>query len=268
MKSKMKMKALLLPLTASAGALAFGLATTPAAKAYTVTPNGRTAGNPVGQQLYDINLDSQNDVGRVLDAASFSLGAGTANKQGKVLTQAILGKAVIEVVNVTQSLLSIKLDVTNDTKNSDTFKASLVSLWFGLKESVTSLNVTDAAGNSITQAVRPANGKAPGGFTGIDVCLFGSVSCKSGGPINGGLLGGGNVDSFTIDIGGNFDIDGDGISTATISDLGAKWRTNNGTYSSNYVVAGVPEPITILGSGAALAFGAFMKRRTSKQSAQ
>lgn len=264
MKKVMESKRLLLPFAASFGALLIGLASSAPAKAYTVTPNGRTAGNPAGQSLYDIGIDSQNDVGRVLDAASFSLGAGTINGQGKELTQSILGNAVVKVVGFSQNLLSLRLDVTNSTKSSESFKASIVSLWFGLEESVTSLNVTNAAGNAIDNYVKPATGRAPGGFKGIDVCLFGGASCNNGGSIKGGLLGGGNTDSFIIDIGGNFDLDGDGISTAVVSDLGAKWKTNNGSYYGNYVVAGVPEPITLLGSGAALAFGAFMKRRSSK----
>ncbi|MGA0200165.1 MAG: hypothetical protein ACO3NK_13810, partial [Prochlorotrichaceae cyanobacterium] len=68
------------------------------AQAYTVIPNGRTAGNPSGQPLNDIILDSRFDQNRILDPITWSLAAGTKTDDGKnTLTQSILARAIVTI---------------------------------------------------------------------------------------------------------------------------------------------------------------------------
>lgn len=259
----MKAKAFALPFLASAGALLLNFTHTSIAQAYSVTPNGRTAGNPRGQALLDIDLDSRHDdVGRTLDPTRLSLSAGTSNVKGDTLTQSVSGNATLKVLDLSRDLLSLEVKVNNNTDTS--FQASIVSLWFGLAQEVTSVALNPNS-NGLVFNKQPTAGRgkkltAPGGFKSIDVCIFAANSC-AGGNVNNGLLAGAS-DTFIVDIFGVFapQNEPDTYGVATISDFGVKWQTQDGSYQ----VAGVPEPITLLGSGAALAFGALMKRRMSK----
>ncbi|MEL7227638.1 MAG: PEP-CTERM sorting domain-containing protein, partial [Cyanobacteria bacterium J06576_12] len=111
----------------------------------------------------------------------------------------------------------------------------------------------------------------PGRGTNAGVCI-GVRGCGGNSvQANEGLLA--LSDSFRLNITGDFGVKdgtatgfGDaGFGVATLTDTGSKWKTHSS--KGGYNVAGVPEPMTILGSGAALAFGALMKRRLSKKQA-
>lgn len=258
----MKIKVFAMSLLASAGAILVTSSNCSVAQAYTVTFNGRTAGNPSGQPLQDIGLDSRFDINRTLDPTIWSLSAGTSNDEGDTLTESILGKAVITVLNLAENVLSLKIDVSNLTNPSDpNYKAAIVGLWFGVTPDATSATLNQ--GNTFDAVRVDPDGNAPGGFKSIDICIYAANNCE-GGNVNQGLQAG-ESDSFIIDIFGNFGVyNADGTyshSAVTISDFGSKWQTDDGSYE----VAGVPEPITILGTGAALGFGVFMKRRTAKR---
>lgn len=252
----MKLKSFIAPLALSAGAVFLNLINVPAAKAYSVNYNGRTAGNPAQQRLVDVGIDSRHDITRQLDSTDFSLQAGSVSTLSNTLT----GNAVMTVLNLQQNLLSLKIKINNDTDAN--FQASITSLWFGIQEKVS--GTTLQGGDTFMNLRANGAGKAPGGFKKIDVCIFGGNTCN-GGNINKGLRSG-ESDTVIVDIAGEFGVnDHNGnylYSTATISDFGVKWQTSDGSYQ----VAGVPEPITVLGSGAALAFGIVMKRRRTQPS--
>ncbi|WP_258823483.1 hypothetical protein, partial [Klebsiella pneumoniae] len=78
------------------------------------------------------------------------------------------------------------------------------------------------------------------GFKGIDICAFAANNC-GGGDIKDGLQAG-SSDTIDLRIMGYFS------SGVTIASYPMKFQTSNGSYS----VAGVPEPITVVGSGLAL----------------
>ena len=247
---------------ASVGAVLITLLNSSVARAYSVTFNGRTAGDPPGQ-LRDIHLHS-GDIGRTLDPTTWSLSAGTKNKDGDTLTENIVGQAVITVLNLTAEFLELSFEVANLTNpTSQGYKAAIVGLWFGVTPDATKAELN--GGTTFKSSRVDPNGNAPGGFKDIDICIYAANNCQ-GGNINRGLQIG-QVDNFKIKIFGDFGVyDSDNTylhSAVTISDFGTKWQTTDGSYA----VAGVPEPMTILGSGAALGFGAFMKRRSSKKRA-
>ena len=254
----MKTKSLVIPFLVSAGALFMALYNPSEAKAYSVTFNGRTAGNPSGQPLRDIGLHS-GDIGRTLDPTIWSLSAGTSNDGGETLTQSILGRAVITVLDLTKDVLKLQFDISNLTDSS--YQAAITGLWFGVTPDATGANFNSSGQTFDAVRVDP-DGNAPGGFKNIDICIYATKNCE-GGKIGDGLQAG-ESDSFIVSIFGNFGVyNPDGTysrSAVTISDLGTKWQTEDGSYQ----VAGVPEPMTILGSGAALGFGAIMKRRAAK----
>lgn len=256
----MNIKAFAVPLLMSVGASLIAISGYSSAHAYTVELNGRTAGNPSGQALRDISVDSKSDIGRTLDPIWLSLSAGTSTDDGSsTLTQDIWGNVVLKVLNLTADKLSLDFKVNNTTDPN--YQAAIVSMWFGLSPDATSATIQD--GETFDRTRVNPNGNAPGGFKKIDVCLFAANNC-SGGNINKGLQAG-EEDSFIVDIFGDFGVyDNSGIYThseVTISDFGAKWQTQDGSFE----VAGVPEPMTILGSGAALGFGVLMKRRNASQ---
>ncbi|NEP20424.1 MAG: cistern family PEP-CTERM protein [Leptolyngbya sp. SIO4C1] len=237
---------------------------TPSAQAYSVVPNGKTAGNPGGQSLNDIRLHS-GDVGRVLDPTKFHLSAGSTNKDGRTLTQDLVGKAVITVMALTKDKLSLQINVSNETKqppNPD-YKMAIMSLWFGVEQPVSSIEIAQA-GNPFSRVEQPTNGQqsTPGGFKDIDVCVLTAQNC-SGGNVKKGLQIG-QSDTFAVNIFGDFSMDSNHDTSdraaATISDIGVKWKGNDGSYE----LAGTPEPVTILGSGLAAGFGIVMKRKSGK----
>ena len=96
----------------------------------------------------------------------------------------------------------------------------------------------------------------PGGFKNIDVCVFGGKTCN-GGDIKEGLQSGGNFDSFTLNLFGNFGED----PRVTLSAFPLKFQTAAGSYEA----AGVPEPITVVGSGLALGFGTLFSKESAKK---
>lgn len=231
----------------------------PAAQAYTLTPNGRTAGNPEGQLLYDIHIDSNDAIEQKrLDTTTFELNRGTQNTDGDGLTKNILGTAVMTVMDLTPDSLSLNFKFRNKTDKS--YQAAITGLWFGVKENITDISITGS--NYFNKIAQPTNGNAPGGFKDIDVCVFASSNC-SGGDIKEGLQVG-QTDWFTVKLTGDFDSNDDGFAEATISDLGVKWQTQDGSYA----VTGVPEPLTILGSTMAAGFGVMMKRGSSQRKRQ
>lgn len=258
----MSIKASIVSLLISAGALFITLPGYSSAQAYTVTLNGRTAGNPSGQPLRDIGLSSKSDIGRTLDPIWLSLDAGTSTDGGgSTLSQDLSGKVVLKVLAFTADKLSLDFKMNNDTNSA--YQAAIVSMWFGVDPDVTS--AITSGGDTFDQTRVNSNGNAPGGFKKVDLCPYAAKNC-SGGNINQGLQAGGN-DRFIVDIFGDFGVYDNGTYTHSeviISDFGAKWQTQDGSFE----VAGVPEPMTILGSGAALGFGVLMKRRNGSQEAK
>lgn len=244
---------------AAAGIAVLSSAVAPA-NAYSVQLNDRTAGNPSGQKLYDIGLD-QYDIGRTLDPVTWLLKAGTGNDQGDINTVDISAKAIIKVLALDPNSLKLSFNFTNTT--DVTYQSSVVSFGFGVSPNAGEVSFSKSGNIFDNARILPKQQNYPGGFKQIDVCVFSSNGC-TGGDIKNGLLSG-QSDFFELLIkpkqGTSFFNSSTGSSQVTLSDLPIKFQTQDGSYE----LAGVPEPITVVGSGLALGFGALFKQKAAKK---
>lgn len=244
----MKPKTLIASLAVAGGVLS-SLAIGSAAQAYTVTFNGGVGGaNMVDTR--DITLDSRHDIGRTLDPTSWNFRIRDANDQ------LISGKGVLTVKALDASKVTLEVFIQNLTNVA--FQSSIISLGMGISPDATGISL-DSAGAVFDNALMNRTGNFTGGFKNIDICLSGVGRC-SGGNINQGLLSG-MTDRFTFSVMGNFGVSGQNYSRVTLSDFASKWQTEAGSYT----LAGVPEPMTIVGSGLALGLGGLMKRQSAKR---
>jgi hypothetical protein len=226
------------------------------ASAYDVTLNGRRAGNPVGD-LYNVTLDSASDVGRTLDPVKWYVPAGTSN--GSETTPISLSALLsITVKSFTETALTLGINIANTTQvpTSD-YRASIMSLGFGVSPDATGVSVN---GSNVFDTARVQKGQQNfvGGFKQIDVCIF-AAGC-SGGDVKEGLQAGQSTSFDLTILSKGFYNSAQGTNVVTLSDFPIKFQTANGSYEP----AGVPEPMTIVGSAMALGFGAMYKRRMAK----
>lgn len=219
------------------------------ANAYSVIRTRAQAGNP-SSYLYDVGLNA-GDIGRQLDPVTWSV-AQNSKKSG--LPVELSAKAEIKVENFTSNMLSLAIKLTNTTAAN--FQASIVSFGFGVSPDANGAQlIQDGARTYDAVKINPKS-SFPGGFKNIDVCVFSANTCH-GGDIKQGLQSGGNFDTFTLNIFGNFGSD----PRVTLSAFPLKYQTEQGSYEA----AGVPEPITMVGSGLALGFGAIFKKESGKK---
>lgn len=227
------------------------------ANAYSVTLNGGTAGNP-GGALYDVGLDSDNDIGRALDPVRWLVPAGTrSNATSSPLPYDISAQADIQVTSLTPDLLELVIKLTNTTVAGLNRQASIVSFGFGVSPDATGVKLIQDNNVVFDEAIiQDKSQNFPGSFKQIDVCLLAANNC-GGGNVNQGLQIG-QSDTFTLQIFGSF---GSNPSAVTLSDFPLKFQTNYGSFEA----AGIPEPLTVAGSGLALGIGALLKKQAGKR---
>ncbi|MGA9378638.1 MAG: cistern family PEP-CTERM protein, partial [Phormidium sp.] len=208
------------------------------ANAYGVYLNGKTAGNP-GDALYDVNIVSPEDVGRQLDPVKWLVPAGT--KGDTILPVDLTAQANITVDSLTSNLLKMSVTLSNTTQG---YTSSILGFGFGVSPDATSVRVN---GSTIfdTAIIQKGQQQFTGGFKQIDVCIY-AVGCN-GGDVKEGLQSGQST-TFTLEISGNFWDSALGKNSVTLSDFPIKFQTGSGSFEP----AGVPEPITVFGSGLAL----------------
>lgn len=219
--------------TVLAAGLVLGSASFSPANAYGVTPDKA------------ITLNS-GDIGRTLDPLTWLVPAGTGTLPGD-----LSATANVTVVDFQTNYFDLLFDFKNTSANA--FKASVVSFGLGVDPDATGVSISSG---TIFDSATLLNKTFPGGFKGIDICAFGANNCQ-GGNVNQGLLNG-QSDTFSLRIEGNF---ADGV---TLTSYPVKFQTDYGSYEA----AGVPEPITIIGSGLALGFGALLKRESAKKTSK
>lgn len=245
----------LLPAVFGAASIAlFSPVFSSSAHAYSVMLNGRTAGNP-GGALYDVNVNSTYDIGRQLDPVQWLVPAGT--KGDTVLPVDLTARADITIQNLTSNLLELAITLTNTTIAS--YQSSIVSFGFGVSPDATSVTlVQKGVETQVFNQASIQNGQQQftGGFKKIDICIYAANGC-SGGDVKQGLQSG-QFDTFVLKIAGNF---GSNPSSVTLSDFPLKFQTAAGSFEP----AGVPEPLTVAGSGLALGFGALLKKQAAKK---
>lgn len=244
-----------LPAVMAATSLAFASSAFSPAKAYSVVTKNEQAGNPSGY-LNDVTVNSQDDIGRQLDPVKWLVPKDTTN--GKETTPIDLSAVLdITVVDLNASSLKLAMKITNTTALTDaSYRADIVSFGFGVSPNADSVEVI--GGKVFDSAeIQKKNQNFPGGFKNIDVCIY-AKGCSGGGAQG---LDAGASDVFELIISGNFDADLDGVSQVTLSDFPLKFQTDNGSFEP----AGVPEPLTVVGSGLALGFGALFKKEASRR---
>lgn len=240
-----------LPVIVAAGLALNAFALLPA-NAYGVVVTDEIAGNP-GGRLVEVTLNGGNmdgiyggDVGRTLDPVKWLVPANGSNP-----SVPLSAEASIKVEGFTSNLLSLAIKLTNTTTAG--FQAAIVGLGLGVDPDATSATVTQ--GTLFDNVTVDPNANFPGGFKNVDVCVYAANNCQ-GGNVNQGLQSGGNYDTFLLKIAGNFG----STPSVTLSNFALKFQTQDNSYEA----AGVPEPITVIGSGLALGFGALFKREISK----
>jgi hypothetical protein len=189
-----------------------------------------------------------NDIGRTLDPITWLV--PTSNS----LPQELSAQAIFTVLDLQSSFIDLSIDISNTTEAS--FNSAILSFGLGIEQSVDKVSVT-SKGSAFDSATLLASNKTfPGGFKGIDVCAFAANNC-TGGDIKQGLQNG-QSDTFTLRISNTTNSFASGV---TIGSYPIKFQSDYGSYEA----AGVPEPITIIGSGLALGFGALLKKETTKK---
>lgn len=209
------------------------------ANAYGVTPTNA------------ITLD-QGDIGRTLDPITWLVPSGTGQ-----LTQDLSAQTTITVVDLQANFIELSFNILNTTQSTlQDFNAAVVSLGLGIDQNVSNVSLVDAGETFDSTKVLASNQTFTEGFKGIDICAFSSTNC-SGGDIKDGLQIG-ESDTFTLKISNTT---GSFSSGVTIASYPVKFQSSQGSYTT----AGVPEPITIIGSGLALGFGALLKKESAKK---
>lgn len=194
---------------------------------------------------------NKGDIDRRLDLISWLVPAGTGTLPGDLSAEAF-----VTVVDLQANYLDLSFEITNTT--ADTFKAAILGFGLGIDPDASSVTLL-SKGSVFDSATLLKNQSFPGGFKGIDICGFAANNCQ-GGDIKDGLLNG-KTDKFTLRIGNETGGFANGV---TITSYPVKFQTDYGSYEA----AGVPEPITIVGSGLALGFGALLKREAAKKTSK
>lgn len=236
---------LFMPTIVAAASLTLASSAFTPANAYSVSPTNNAITFGTG------------DVGRTLDPMKWLVPKNSVGSNSR-LAGDVTGEAVIRVNNFTLSntpgedFLTLTIKMLNTTLAS--LQSSIVSFGLGIDQNVSSVDIKNTAGDVFQHAIFDKNNSFQGGFKGIDICVAPSTKCSSQGINNG--LGSGYSDTFELKIGGDFD-----PGTVTIASYPMRFQTEAGSFA----VAGVPEPITMIGSGLALGFGALFKREASKK---
>lgn len=215
------------------GLLVFGmcllLAVPPgSATAFSFFDTGIVGGSPSGS-LLGVAV-SGSDVG-----SSFSVDWNVA-----VGADQLGATATYQVVSLSASQLTLGISITNTTLLSPTLtNADILSMGFGISPNATASFVTAGGVFDGIGAGSGPNQTFPGGFKGVDVCVFGQ-GC-SGGAVAQGLHAGA-TDAFTLTIAGDF-----AGGTLDLLYFPVKFQTSRGSYEPGGAL--IPEP------SAALLFG-------------
>ena len=172
---------------------------------------------------------------------------------GGNLTSPLNAVGTFSVHSLSSSSLVLSATIDNTTAlTSGLTQASLMSLGIGSSPTGTA-SITTTAG-SVFNAAGPGSGPNetfPGGFTGINACIFNSGNGCSGGNVNDGLAAG-SSDSFVLTLNGTFG----GSPSITLSDFAVKFQTNITSYEfGGESLSETPEPGTLLLFGTALLLG-------------
>jgi hypothetical protein len=223
-------------------ALAIAMVVPSGVQAFTITNTGTQAGSPASD-VYTVGITAA-DVGGSFDVA------------WSLADPALAATGTFSVVSFTSSsiVLGITLSNTTDLSVSGLDKAAILSLALGVTPNPTSKTLTSAGAvfDSLGKGSGPGQ-NYPGGFTGIDVCVYSAQNC-AGGNVNDGLQAGAS-DSFVLRLRGNW---ANGI---TLAAFGIKFQTSDGSYQlAGRPGAPIPEPTAALVFGLGLLVASYGSR--------
>lgn len=193
------------------------LAYASSASALTISTTGGYAGSP-SQPLYQVAIGAS-DVGSSFDVNWLF---------DRMALYDLTATATFTIESFTASTVQLAISIANTTMPSFG-NAAIASLGFGTTPNTTaSLVQPGAVFDGVGSGTGP-NQTYPGGFKGIDVCVF-AQNC-SGGAM-GQLLAAGASDAFRIALAGDFS---NGL---VVSSFATKFQTSLGSYE----LAGKPGP--------------------------
>jgi hypothetical protein len=224
-------------------ALAFVLSLVFAISASSVTffDTGVTGGSP-SSNLLGVTVTSA-DVGSAFDIDwSHALNGDT-----------LAATATFQVLGFDSSSLTLGITITNTTTLSATLtNADILGVGFGVTPNATGSYVTKGSVFDLVGSGAGPQQNFPGGYKGIDVCLYGQV-CAGGAVAQG--LHAGATDSFSLSLSGNFS-----GGTADLLYFPIKFQTNLGSFEPGGTL--IPEPSGALLFGAGLLLtGRVVRRR-------
>jgi hypothetical protein len=216
------------------------------AQAFNITQTGTSGGNPGGLPVYEVSGLVEGDSFQVdYDYSTLPWLAAVAD---------------VVVTSLTSSNAKVQVTLTNNSPTTGTAGNPATNTpritAFGLSVD----NFTGLGGGSSAGAILDSfdDGNFPG-FSSVVGCATSGSNCAGGGQ--GGIGAGGGSDTFTFSLNGSF-----GATPSLTLDAFAI-KIQSGPNGDSFEVPGtpIPEPLTMLGSGIALGFGSYLKRKMDKQ---
>jgi len=227
-------------------ALLFGLMASNA-NAFTIYDTGVLGGNPESS-LIGVTITGA-DVGD-----SFDLDWAVANVVG---TEDLSATGNFMLLAFTDDYFDLQVTIANTTVLSSSLtNADILSLGFGVNPDAAAAFLMAGEESAVFDGIDEGNGPQqtyPGGFKGIDVCVYGQ-GC-SGGAVAEGLHAG-DTDSFQVRITGDFS-----GGTADLLYFGMKFQTNVGSFEPGALI---PEPSAALVFGLGMVAASARMRRTRR----
>lgn len=253
--------------TALAGALAM-LATSQAHAlqiAFEPLPAGQTVGNPSIFTSVPVVTFSATDVGSTYRALWHLTPAQQAQAGGSPLSGTISAEADFTLRSLTAGTAVFDVAISNTT--STALQASIMSIGLGISPNARgSYLVSGSFFDGIAAGAGPQQ-TFPGGFTGVDVCLYAANGC-SGGKIKDGLAAGGH-DALTLKLRGDFDANDDGTpENLVLSLFTIKFQTSAGSFEfpdDPLLLPLVPTELPEPGGLALIGIGAFALRAVRRR---
>ena len=229
-------------------ALLFGLMASNA-NAFTIYDTGVLGGNPESS-LIGVTITDTDVVGD-----SFDLDWVVANVVG---TEDLSATGNFMLLAFTDDYFDLQVTIANTTVLSSSLtNADILSLGFGVNPDAAAAFLMAGEESAVFDGIDEGDGPQqtyPGGFKGIDVCVYGDGGCNGGAVAEG--LHAGDTDSFQIRITGDFSDD-----MADLLYFPIKFQTNVGSFEPGALI---PEPSAALVFGLGMVAASARMRRTRR----